>query len=194
MAEPGWEKKLDSGAQVVAVSGQIEFAKWPTTTPDGRTQDRCAVWIMPGPYAVALDEKTRKVFVVVQERLGKVTSVEFPGVALQPGEAPIDGARRALKREVGVEAVDETADWIPLSGPEGVTPVNAFLVCPQYPFLVLRVRQTTQPPPSEIARVQLMTFMELEELDLNQGIADPLNWVFYKARAWLQRNRPDLLA
>ncbi len=103
------------------------------TRPDGKPGTFCVVHIKPGVSVLALDDEGR-VYLAEEFRYGVGrTTLEVVSGGRDADEDPLEAARRELKEELGIEAVD----WVDL-GP--VDPFTSMVVSPARLFLARGLR------------------------------------------------------
>lgn len=98
------------------------------TRPDGSPGVFGIVEVKPGATVLAIDEEERVVLVREHKYgLGR-ESIELISGGIEPGETPLEAARRELREETGIEA----SDWNDLGH---IDPFTTFLHCPNYLFV-----------------------------------------------------------
>lgn len=85
-------------------------------------------------------------------------SIEVASGALEPGEMPLDAAKRELEEELGLQA----KEWIDMGC---IDPFTTVVSCPNYLFLALGLRFTAQKlDEGEVLSIVKMPFLEALEL------------------------------
>ncbi len=108
-------------------------------------------------------------------------SVEVVSGGLEPGESPLDGARRELREEAGLEAME----FIPLGH---VDPFTTMLRCPNYLFLARGLSAV----PHEREEAEVMELMRVPLADAVRMVMDgeithgSSCVLIFKARLFLQ--------
>lgn len=177
-------------------SGQyLTVFYWPFVRADGSAGIQSRVKIKDGAHVVAIDEETKRVYVIEIHRetdSGMVTAVEIPGGGIEPGSSPLDAAQQELLEEVGV--VGDDSEWVPLFGTDGMHPIDGLAITSQHAFLLLSGRKIREPEHGETRAIKLHTFSDLVALDNGNGFHDPIvPYILRRAKDWLGVNRPDLL-
>ncbi len=91
-------------------------------------------------------------------------SLEVVSGGLEPGEAPLDGARRELREEAGLAA----AEWMQVGF---VDPFTTMLRCPNYMFIARGLTAVEwDPEEAEIIERVRMPLQEALDLVMNGGI------------------------
>jgi ADP-ribose pyrophosphatase len=109
-------------------------------------------------------------------------SLEVVSGGIEPGEAPLDAARRELREEVGLHA----EEWIPLGH---VDPFTTMLSCPNYLFLARGLTHIGRAPDeAEVIEILRVPLAEAVRLVMTGGITHGTSCVLIlKAEALLLR-------
>lgn len=190
---PGWHPQAKIGFD----NGQYVCVwYWPFIHPNGQVGIQSRVRIWDGACVVALDEETRKVFLIRRQRetnTGPIMTIELPGGGCEAGETPRQTAERELLEEVGAQATEEAA-WVQLLENSGGNPLPGILETHQHAFLCTSARKVRQPEQDETIEVILKSFDEVIEMDQENAFRDLLS-PYYVRRAYDHLwHHPNLLS
>lgn len=105
--------------------------------PDGRQGSFGIVEMKAGSSVLAVDEKGYAYLAREYKYAIEAESIEVMSGGLEAGESPLDGAKRELKEELGLEA----RDWIDLGM---VDPFTTVVSSPNYLFLARGIVEGNQ--------------------------------------------------
>lgn len=122
------------------------------------------VEMVPGSSVLAMDDG-QNVFLVQEFKYGvRRDSLEVISGALEPGESPLQGAKRELKEELGIEA----QQWTDLGM---VDPFTTVVRSPNYMFLARNLSEgNPSPDDGEQLRTVKLPFETVLAMVLNGGI------------------------
>ncbi len=155
--------KVIHSAQVYEAAPWLTVARQKVELPDGRIISDYHRITLPDCSGVVARTDDGRFLAARQYRHGPGrVSLTLPGGALDPGEAPLAGAKRELREETGYEA----KTWAPL----GSFTMNANYGCGiVHFFLASGARRTVEPDSDDLEYTE---FMLLSRDELRQAIGN----------------------
>jgi ADP-ribose pyrophosphatase len=148
--------------------------------PGGREGYFGVVQMKAGSSVLAITDNNEAYLVKEYKYAIERESVELMSGALEENETPLDGARRELKEELGLEA----RDWIDLGV---VDPFTTLISSPNYMFLALGITEGKRnPDEGEVLEVLKVPFAEVVDMVMRSEISHSASCVLIlKAQQYL---------
>jgi ADP-ribose pyrophosphatase len=154
--------------------------------PDGKPGTHSVVTIKPGVTVLAMDHE-RSVYLTEEFHygVGRIT-IEAVSGGIEPGERPLETAKRELREELGIEA----EEWTDLGV---VDPFTASVVSPTQLYLARKVRFGDQAPEgTEQIKCVKMTLAEAVQRVIDSEITHGPSCVLILKAALESAGRPTL--
>lgn len=171
-------------SQVIYTDPWTELRKDEVIRPDGKHGTHTIVRIKPGVCVLAIDSKNNVHLTdEFHYAIGR-NSLEAVSGGIDPGESPLETARRELREELGIEA----GEWIEAGL---VDPFTTSLMSPTRLFLARRLSfVASEPEGTELIRRVEMPLAEAERLIIQGEITHaPSVVLILKARRILAEKR-----
>jgi len=112
-------------------------------------------------------------------------SLEVVSGGIEPGEQPLDAARRELREELGLTA----REWTPLGH---VDPFTTMLACPNHLFVARGLKHVGRSPEeAEVMEIVRVPLAEAVRLVMAGGITHGTSCVLILKAAWMDAGMPQ---
>jgi ADP-ribose pyrophosphatase len=126
--------------------------------PDGSPALFGIVEMKAGSSVLAINDRHEVYMIREYKYAVRRETLEVISGGIEPGESPLDAARRELKEEAGLEA----AEWTEMGV---IDPFTTAVCSPNHLFLALGVREgASRPDPGEMVRVERIPFRRVLEM------------------------------
>ena len=149
--------------------------------PDGKKGVFAVAEILPGISVLPIDDKGDAYLIEEFRYALKRKSIEASSGAIEPGEMPLEAAKRELEEELGIQA----QDWVELGV---VHPLTSNIHSPAYLFLARKLTFTrAHPEGSEIITPVKMPFEKAVKMVMKSEIVHaPSCVLILKAKEYLK--------